>query len=191
MIRDLGEFPGIERFDYQGPAGQTYTSRPRGKVPALALGDERAFIGTADSFEVEVWSLEGVLRQRWRRSFAEQTSRDSDVADYAAVEDSLAGLLGAIRQYFPTFPLPETYPAYTRFVLDATDHLWVEHFRTPRAERHLWSVFAPDGEWLGEIEVPPRFEITDVGADYVLGVYRDELDEQSVRMYSLSRPEPY
>jgi hypothetical protein len=188
VIRDLGEFPGVERFDYQGPTGGVNReSHPLGKTPGRALGTDRAFIGTADDFEIQVWSLDGVLRQRWRRPVGDSTFLEEDIAAYAALDADLARLLQAIRRRFPTFPMPETYPAYTRFILDATDHLWVEHFRTPRDRRHLWSVFAPNGVWLGEVEVPPSFEITEVGEDYVLGVYRDELDEQSVRMYGLVR----
>jgi len=83
--------------------------------------------------------------------------------------------------------LPDTLPAYSRFVVDATDHLWVEHYRYLARDPHLWSIFAPDGTWLGEVEVPGTFDVTDIGRDYVLGVYRDALDEQSVRLYRLIR----
>lgn len=160
---------------------------PLGKRTALALGADRAFIGTADTFEIQVWSLDGVLRARWRRPTGDLTPREEDIVSYGSVEGKFARTLQEARRIFPTFPMPETYPAYTSFLLDATEHLWVEHFRTPREPRHVWSVFAPDGVWLGEVEVPPSFEITDIGDDYVLGVQRSEFGEQSVRMYGLLR----
>ena len=186
VIRDLGEFPGVERLGHSGGSA----SHPLGKTTARALGTDRAYIGMADDFEIEVWSFDGSLQQRWRRSMDGLAVNPGDVDDYLAVESpdtQIAGELQDLQRRFTPLPVPETYPAYTRFVLDATDHLWVEHFRTPRRRLHLWSVFDRDGVWLGEVEVPPTFEITDVGEDYVLGVYRDELDEQSIRLYGLLR----
>ena len=41
------------------------------------------------------------------------------------------------------------------------------------------------GRWLGDIETPPNGRVWDIGNDYVLGVWQDELDVQQVRMYRL------
>ena len=101
--------------------------------------------------------------------------------------ETIARELEFLRQQFEESPIPRNLPAYRRFVLDADDNLWVEHYRVLGLGPRLWSVFSPDGAWLGEVEVPDRFDVTDVGADYVLGVWRDELDEQSVRKYTLTR----
>jgi hypothetical protein len=46
----------------------------------------------------------------------------------------------------------------------------------------------PDGRWLGEITFPERFVLTDVGFDYVLGWWRDDLGVESVRLYDLIKP---
>jgi hypothetical protein len=194
IVRDFGEFPGVDLYRYPGGS----MARPLGKYTALALTSERAFIGTADEFEIQVWSLEGTLQQRWSRptgdlSFDEDdieaflNEDPSDSPQWLTVEFLRVGIregasLAGLREV-----LPETLPTYSRFVVDATDHLWVEHYRFLAREPHLWSIFAPDGSWLGEVEVPSTFDVTDIGRDYVLGVYRNELDEQSVRLYRLIR----
>jgi len=199
IVRDFGEFPGVDAY----PGGRM--PRALGKYTVLALTGERAFIGTADEFEIQVWSLEGTLQERWSRPAGDLGFDDEDFEAFfdeepsdfqqgRAVELLRMGLnegrsagRGAEAEAAVRDVLPETLPAYSRFLVDATDHLWVEHYRYLARDPHLWSIFAPDGTWLGEVEVPGTFDVTDIGRDYVLGVYRDELDEQSVRMYRLIR----
>jgi len=63
----------------------------------------------------------------------------------------------------------------------------VQHFPRPGEARNRWSVFDPTGVWLGELSLPASLRVTDIGADYVLGVYRDEFGQESVRRYALWR----
>lgn len=188
VLQDFGEFPGVDRARSGSGTGPRLLARKT----ALALTNERAYIGTADEFEIQVWSLDGTLQQRWRRAGVD-TSLDPGRIDALIAEEgpdsSFRQELDYFRRTFEEPPLPEHLPAYRRFLLDATDHLWVEHYRPLNRGPRLWSIFAPDGAWLGDIEVPETFDVTDAGEDYVLGVYRDELDEQSIRMYGLVRSE--
>jgi hypothetical protein len=41
---------------------------------------------------------------------------------------------------------------------------------------------------LGNVPMPDRFEPMQVGDNYVLGVWKDDLDVQHVRMYRLEKP---
>ncbi len=50
-----------------------------------------------------------------------------------------------------------------------------------------WTVFSRDGVWLGEVEMPARFVVMDIGEDYVAGVMRDELDVEYVHVYALRK----
>ena len=60
-------------------------------------------------------------------------------------------------------------------------------------------MYAPDGSWLGSVAVPPglgrerrlglAFRRTwEIGDDYIIGVWRDELDVEHVRLYDLQKP---
>ena len=49
----------------------------------------------------------------------------------------------------------------------------------------VWSVFDAQGRWLGDVTLPARFSPMDIGADYVLGVARDEDGVETVAMYTL------
>jgi hypothetical protein len=45
-------------------------------------------------------------------------------------------------------------------------------------------VFDPAGAWLGVVALPP-IEVLAIGDDYVIGVYRDELDIQYLQVHEL------
>jgi hypothetical protein len=51
-----------------------------------------------------------------------------------------------------------------------------------------YTVIAPDGQWLGTVELPPRFRVLDIDSanGRVLGVLRDEMDVQSVAVFEIS-----
>ena len=66
----------------------------------------------------------------------------------------------------------------------------------PGPIRFRSTFFAPDGTWLGTVSLPPRLvrayihyrsPYLEIGDDYILGVWKDELDVQYVRMYRLNR----
>ena len=50
-------------------------------------------------------------------------------------------------------------------------------------------MFDPEGRLLGSVQMPERFRPTHIGADFVLGVARDEMDVERVRLYTLEKGE--
>ena len=185
VLQDFGEFAGVELFEFNGR-----TSRhPFGKRVALALGNEGAYIGTADDFEIEVWSLDGELVRRIRRPFEDAAIEQEDFDRHVEIEAAIrpSDRVEEFRLRTNAMPLPDTFPAHESFVLDVDENLWVQHFPRPGEARNRWSVFDPTGVWLGELSLPASLRVTDIGADYVLGVYRDEFGQESVRRYALWR----
>ncbi len=85
-------------------------------------------------------------------------------------------------------PFPETMPAYDDFLVDSEGNLWVDEYRRPGAEQPRWKVFDPNGELLGVVETPRRFNVYEIGADFVLGRWADELDIEHVQLYELIKP---
>ena len=66
-----------------------------------------------------------------------------------------------------------------------TRHLQVDPI--PGATIALRSVFDSIGTLLGEVEAPLGFEPYHIGDDFLLGTWRDELDVEYVRLYSLHK----
>ena len=50
-----------------------------------------------------------------------------------------------------------------------------------------WLVLDVDGIWLGTIEIPYRFSVTDITMETVLGVWRDEFDVEHPQMRRVTR----
>jgi hypothetical protein len=75
-------------------------------------------------------------------------------------------------------------PAYRRLFVDDVRNLWVEDY-TLRDEPATWSIFNLEGRLLGSIEMPPGGLINQIGTDFVLGIWKDELEVEQVRMYRL------
>jgi hypothetical protein len=71
-------------------------------------------------------------------------------------------------------------------VLDRAGNLWVEDYVRPGDEGPpRWNVFGPDGVQLAAVSTPPGFHIYEIGTDYLLGTWKDELDVEYVRIHAL------
>ena len=93
------------------------------------------------------------------------------------------------QQQYESMPFPSTLPAFRSVLLDEDGaRLWVEEFEldaiTSGGETR-WSVYAEDGRLLGEVRMPVGFRPLRIGKDYVLGLWRDELDVEYVQLYEL------
>ena len=77
-------------------------------------------------------------------------------------------------------------PFFSTPFADAGGNIWLPSYRPAYPEEGSpYTVISPDGEWLGQVEMPPRFRILDVTGALVLGVLRDDLDIQNVVVYEL------
>jgi sugar lactone lactonase YvrE len=79
---------------------------------------------------------------------------------------------------------PDVHPVYADMKADSEGNFWVtENWRK-------WTVFDAGGNRLGDIETPARFTIHQIGADFLLGLSRDELGVERVHRYGLLKPDP-
>ena len=93
-----------------------------------------------------------------------------------------------MERWLRDMPMTAHFPVYTEFQIDPGGNLWMRRFLPPGRTQPFWSVFGPDGGYLGEVTTPPDFTVLEIGDDYVLGIHRDELDVQRVQLYELLKP---
>lgn len=81
--------------------------------------------------------------------------------------------------------LPESVPGapVRRARFDAPGFLWVSDSGSTRS----WVAYADSALPVGRVVIPEGFELMEAGADFVLGVERDAMDQELVRAYSLTR----
>ena len=79
--------------------------------------------------------------------------------------------------------------AVVEITLDREGNLWVSLGPTERSSSPSedYLVFDPAGSLLGVTALPP-VRILEIGHDYVLGVYRDDLEVEYVHLYELRKP---
>jgi len=165
------------------------TSLPFGRTTELAVWRDRYYAGYTDRYEIERLNETGVpdLVVRARRAVAPVT--DADVAAHKAqrMADADAQWRPRLERLYQDIPFPSTMPAFSDLQVDANGNLWVLEVRPPGDERRIWTVFDTTARMLGAIETPPAVSIRDIGRDYLLGTWSDELDVQYVRLYALER----
>jgi hypothetical protein len=64
----------------------------------------------------------------------------------------------------------------------------VQEYDMPREQDVTWHVFGARGAWEAVVRVPKRWQIQDIGNDYILVVTTNELDVEVVQLFELTRP---
>lgn len=149
--------------------------------------------GDTKDYEVRLTTASGVkLVLRWTGA-----DRTISEADFDAVLRLWAGgpnatpkLKQFISAYGRTHPRSEQFPAYEELRTDAQGRLWVRDFVREHMDDGFrrWTVFSPDGtEVLGRISHSDTFRPLQIGADWILGVQRDDLDVERVVVRAIVR----
>lgn len=162
-----------------------------GRDGYAAVGPHFFYSGDSGAFAIEQRTPPGILERIIRKAGDPRpvTQTDLEAALDGARErqrEMVEQLGGSIDQDDP--PARDEHPYFDFLVADGTGSLWVRLADPdPENEPQRWLVFDQQGAWLGQAETPAGLHISDIGADYVLGVTTDDLDIQRVQMYGLSR----
>ena len=204
QVADLGPFPGGERFvDVTRRNGRITSMQvmvlPFSRNAYVAVGDGRVWAGSSDRYEVRAFGPDGTLREIVRRTDVTPATV-TDAMKTRAVEARVAARkrdnpnlsasdLAAARKALTALPAPRTAPTFSTLRVGPDGDLWVSDFRPPWAEADpsTWSVFDPEGRWLGTVSVPAGLDVYEVGRDYLLGRRKDDLGVEHVELYRLSR----
>ncbi|MYC98175.1 MAG: hypothetical protein F4X13_02800 [Gammaproteobacteria bacterium] len=101
-----------------------------------------------------------------------------------------------LRRMWRGMPRSPHLPVLRAIHVDGTGHLWLQPYYVAGADPPPYEILAPDGTWLGSVTLPPGLHrafiqyqapYMEIGDDYVLGVWTDELDVQYVRMYRINK----
>lgn len=196
LATDFGEFPGQEFFfrHRQGPSGPrgTATPIPFGKIPMVAAAPNRLFFGSGDEWEVKAYHPDGRLERLIRLDRPRVPVTDADVErliewmvdTYTSSEEAAQRLRQGTRE----LPVAELRPPFGALEADLLGYLWVEEHRLPGDEVREYTIFDPEGRLTGAITLPEGLAPFEIGADYLLGLNRDELGVEYVHLHRLQRP---
>lgn len=186
----LGSFLTPERY-VGGDERMFYvTALPFGLTPTAATAGNGFFYGTGRDPEVGVYDEAGRLTRlvRWREPGRPVTTQDVDAEKaHQLAEASDANWRRRVEAMFAHLPIPETIPFYSSLVVDAGGDLWVGGFVAPDDSSRTWRIFDPEGRLVGRASTPAGLQVTQIGDDFVLGVWSDGMDVEHVRLLGLAR----
>ncbi|MGD2152627.1 MAG: 6-bladed beta-propeller [Gemmatimonadales bacterium] len=185
-LDSLGWFPGDESYFGTTEDFSYGTSAPYGlRAYMLAAGD-LLYYGSSDKYEIEVRDSDGTLQRLIRRPIPNEPVTAEEVEEFQRnLEERQERMPPIWRNMYSQMTLPETKPAYGRLLVDSEGNLWVADYARERNDEGTWSVFDPEGRFLGSVETPTGGRVLQIGSDFVLGVWRDELDVEYMRLYEL------
>ncbi len=156
---------------------------------AAAVSSDRVYIGDQAAFEVMQYTAGGSLAQILRVPDVDLRLTGSDIQH--ATEELLAKepqeRRAMLRHHYDQMDVPPTRPAYGDLMVDARGDLWAAYYVRYPESPAAWTVFSPDGVLLGEVQMPQGLRPLQIGQDWLIGVGRDELDVEYVRLYHIQK----
>ena len=193
-IDSIGVRPGSESYSFAYEDNSGDGPALFGKASQVATLGPQVFYGSSDLMQVEELDMSGNVVRILRIPGYGLDLTDAQVAAEREAHLDIdlppgMALPPWIRRTVEALPAPATRPAHAQMLVDPSGAVWLELYRG-RSEQDRpqeWLVLDADGTWLGTVEVPDRFSVTDITMETVLGVWRDELDVEHPQVLRLSR----
>jgi hypothetical protein len=176
---------------------------PDGNTRLLAPAHYAIHVTTSDGFywalsdryDIRLFGADGRLRRILRRPVV------PDAVTPEMIRTWVNANLDQVRQFEGEAAIPEYQkrfdegshgahvPLFDRAFVDADGRLWVGEAVWPRLQGPpaRWSIFSPEGVWLGDLLPPHGLEILDSRRDRVLAVWLDEGDVPHIQVHRLHR----
>ena len=113
-----------------------------------------------------------------------------DIATYqrTTLENYWRSDIADLRRRLEEQQYPDVFPAHGSVLVDHLGNLWVQNYRKPWESTTEWLIFDHTDRLLGAVSTPANLEVFEIGADYVLGMWPDELGVEHVAVFSLVKP---
>jgi hypothetical protein len=188
LLDTLAVLPGGEMNVRTEGGGVMLGDRPFGRWPSHDVYRDGFYYGSRDRYEIDHYSLDGRLLRSIRRAIPNMKVSAADIENYKRdhiedAEDENQRQL-AVR-LLEGVEFPEEFPAYGEIIVDDLRNIWVAVYRKPDDEQPRWTVFDSNGQLLGVVWMPERFNVHQIGSNFVLGRWQDELDIEHVRLFEL------
>lgn len=172
---------------------------------ATGRGPVRVHIATPGAREIRTLDASGALLRIVRQTLPLEPLTEAMIAaERAAVRDSVAARNEATRSdprregvdegpvldLFDRIAFPDSVFPWSGLEADAEGDLWALEHRVPAPAdgTRTYQVFDATGRWLGPVRVPASVgSVEEIGPDYVLGIWTDELEVPYLRVYGIEK----
>ena len=164
----------------------------------IAIAKDRVLIGESLTPTLRAYGSDGSLQQEY--TWTPPASVSPEDARTAVLNAVRAGDPNAHPLYKPEMieaaPLPDRLPVFWHVIADAMGFVWIREYDPMLHSVALgaetgaggaWKVYGPAGEYAATILVPPDLEPVQITVDAVVGIARDEMGVETVRVHHLRR----
>jgi hypothetical protein len=186
----IGAFQGDELFFIPFDRGFSFFRPPFGRTSAFVVAGDRLHTADSEHAQVRILSPDGTPRMlvRWAHTARRIDAQAAQRAREQRLNESDARERPEIERMFRDLPMPVTMPAFSTIRVDDDLNLWVQAYLAPGDEGETsWTIFDRDGRVVTRLDMPAGLDPTHIGTDFVLGVWRNELDVEHVRLYRLDK----
>jgi hypothetical protein len=157
----------------------------------IVIAGDQLYFAPGDILEVNIHNVHGELRRiiRYHRPLRPVTDQDRARDDEAMqTEFRRRNAPPEIVARYRNLAYPPFFPAHGQLVVDQTGAIWLADHQI-RYERLpvLWTIFNAEGHLLGTLTLPAAFNVDQIGENFVLGRWTDELGVEHVRLHRLTR----
>jgi hypothetical protein len=206
-VDTIAEVAGTDMYLF---AEEDFSSRrevPFGRVSGVAVGRDRLFTGTGDSWQIEARSKDGRIVEIYRVRHAPAPVTKSEIARFkreliarmkearvsatggggGAPPDMQARMIAQSEKMLETVPYPQAHAPYDSLLVGHDGELWVRRAQPFAGEPSTWTVLARGGAARGTVTLPAGMRPLQIGADFIVALTRDADDVQHVGIYPLRR----
>ncbi|HEX6040775.1 6-bladed beta-propeller [Longimicrobium sp.] len=195
-IATLGPYFGREQFRAVIDNSAMSQGVIFGNRSMVAIARAGVYRAESRRFQATLYAIDGTPVRTLRRAHTPVRATSRDVAiqrkaleNYNEMVRNDPDLMAVQRRLAAKIPHRSTLPAISQVRVDRQDNLWMQAYVPPDAEFAEWSVFDPEGHWLGVVPVPANLEVLEIGDDYLLAKTVDPLDDvERVVLHRLRKP---
>lgn len=186
LLESLGQFPGGEAWISRTGRRVSVQNRPFGKELFVIARDSSIYVGSADGPELSILKGDGSVERviRWSAPARAVTPEIIDTYVATTIDQVDEDRRALYTEMLRSAPFPSEMPAYADVLVGSDGSVWVGRYvARGQGERKIFDVFDSSGAPLGSFAMPLRFTPSQVSADRVMGIWRDEDDVSHVRVY--------
>lgn len=186
----VSSVPGMwtQHVELGGSAG--FRTQALTSEPSWAAHGTDLYLTSGDGFEFRVVNPDGRIVRIVRRTesvpnVTEQDAQSWRDAMMAPVPDDQRAMM---TEMLSVFSMPEYLPVYAALLVDAEGYAWLRRYVAPGVSPGRdWDVYAPSGAYLGVVHMPAGLEVFEIGTDYVLAKWRDDMEVEYIQVHRLDR----
>ena len=164
-------------------------------TPAVRVEPFTVFVAAGPRWELIGYGLDGSITEIVRAAVPRVPITSQIIeTERGLLRDRAAGRESSPAPYldaFRMFLIPDSLPAISGVMADAVGNLWASRRMPRQSPPAAWvlDVVDQDGRWLGAVSRPEDIvSIFEIGDDYLLAHWRDDLSVSYVRVYRIRKP---